>query len=55
MNIYLDRCWLGERIGQLEISGDISDDEVSLEDFLSQGLSIDGDISSSPAWLINHC
>ena len=43
MNIALYGCWCGQWVSQLEICGDISDDEVSLEDFLSQGLSIDGD------------
>ena len=27
---------------------------MSLENFLSQGFSIDGDIPSPPAWFINH-
>ena len=43
MNVDFDRCWLGQRVSQLEICGDIGDNEVSLENFLSQGFSIDGD------------
>ena len=39
---------------QLEICGDIGNDEVSLEDFLSQGLSIDRDVPSPPAGFIYH-
>ena len=54
MNIDLDGCWFGQWICQLEICRDIGDDEVSLENFLSQGFSIDGDIPSPPAGFINH-
>ena len=54
MNIDLDGCWLGQRVSQLEVCGDIGDNEVSLDDLLWQGLSIHGDIPSPPAGLIYH-